>query len=81
MIRTVVGSLCLVTFCGCVSQKIATALPPGHPADSQAREAIFTPPPNPFARPPTPDSPAISPDTEGEEKIPEHGHHHPGGIP
>jgi hypothetical protein len=51
MDRIAVCILLWLTLYGCAVTKISTTLPLGHPADPQAREAIFTPPPNPFERP------------------------------
>jgi hypothetical protein len=64
-----------LTLYGCVTTEIITALPPGHPADPQAAEAVFTPPPNPFA-----DRQPSAPAPESEKRSGEHGHH-PGGMP
>ena len=36
------------SFWGCASEPVKTALPLSHPANPQARETPFNPPPNPF---------------------------------
>lgn len=73
MNRIAVCILLWLTLYGCAATKISTTLPSGHPADPQAAEAVFTPPPNPFAD--------HVPPPEGEEESGEHDHHQHGGMP
>lgn len=59
-----------LTLNGCATTEITVTLPPGHPADPQAAEAVFIPPPNPFA-----DRKPPAPTPESEKRPGEHGHH------
>ena len=44
-----ITALCMVFFgIGCVGDPIKVDLPQNHPANPQAKEAAFIPPPNPF---------------------------------
>lgn len=76
MDRIAVCILLWLTLYGCAATEISTRLPPGHPADPQAAEAVFTPPPNPFADHKLPEKPP-----EGEEESGDHDHRQHGGMP
>lgn len=66
----------LLSLYGCAATEISTTLPPAHPADPQAAEAVFTPPPNPFA-----DRQPSAPVPESEKRSGEHDHRQHGGMP
>lgn len=76
MDRITVCILLWLTLYGCAATEISTTLPPGHPADPQAAEAVFTPQPNPFA-----DHQLPEPAPEREERSGEHDRHQHGGMP